>query len=205
MEAVLRTVGMMRRWMLVVPLLLAMSGVAGCGDDEAATTVAPITTAAPSTTTEAATTTTDAAATTTTAPRGVTVVVKLEVTGGVGSGDGQGTFTATGAAVDAGTVCPSGAIVWALRSRTEKGNYYQEQGTLTATCDDGDAGFTLSTEERVRYGIVGTIAGSWTGEGTGALAGWVGEGTEEGTCRESGATQFYDCETVYTGVISAED
>lgn len=190
---------MMRRWAAVVPLLMALSGVAGCGDDEAATSTSSTTTETTTTTTVPTTTTT-----TTTVPGRVTIVVRLEITGGVGSGEGVGTFTATGSAVDAGTVCPSGAAEWALRSRTEKANFYEEETTITATCDEAGAGFTLTEKRRVKYGIVSIIEGSWTAQGAGTPTGWVGEGTETGTCSETGGAQFLDCETVHTGVIAAE-
>ena len=94
--------------------------------------------------------------------------------------------------------------MWTLGSRTEEANYYLEEATLAGTCDGGDGGFDLETEAKVRYGIVGTIDGSWIGGGTGPLGGWVGEGTMKGSCSETGAPQFYDCETDYEGVLSVE-
>ena len=208
----------MRRFLMVVPVFLALGCLGGCGDNDAATTTAaPATAAAPTTTTTAPTTTTTTAVpttTTTTPSGGVTLVIEMEDTpdwyemdDAVGSG--EGTFAATGPAVEDGVMCPSGTVVWTLQSATSTGPgtlAFSEESTVTATCDDGESGFTLWEEVEAKYGPRGTSEGFWTmGEGSGTLAGWVGEGSEEGTWLPKGPSgNHWNWERTYLGVLSAE-
>jgi hypothetical protein len=215
---------------IIISMVLLMLAAAGCGDDEAGTPAAGAADTAPATTSTAAptttttetptTTTTDAPTTTTTeapttttteAPNTTTteppepfdpLELTLEFEIDASTDVAAGTFTASGPAVEAGVMCPSG---------TSFESSYEESGTTETwttrcTCDDGRGKFSLigSSQGAWENGEAGTnwlYAGTWyLDDGTDAFTAMAGEGTNEGMC--DGSTQV--CTDVHVGTVWRE-
>lgn len=168
------------------------------------TTVAPVPTTTPPTVTTVAPTPTTAPPTVTTAAPTPTVVPQYEVTI-LGLDDGS--FSASGPAVDAGVVCSEGTIETitisqhALTSRFPTGGDYSDAYTAveerTLTCADGTGSIVIGmviTQAQLTTGY--HFTGQWVVvRGAGDYERVAGGGDLDGRCD----TERLNCEFEYTG------
>jgi hypothetical protein len=124
-------------------------------------------------------------------PRSVTIVSDVTFNQ---NGPNFGTFTATGAAVDAGTMCESGTFVdTGIRFAGFQGHQgeVQLQVFKTFTCDDGSGTFDVKMQIQANFGT-GLETFQWviTG-GSGDHAGLHGSGRGTTVPRDGGNTNTY--------------
>ena len=124
-------------------------------------------------------------------PEGVTIVSNVTFVDG---GPNVGDFTASGAAVGAGTLCPSGTFVddgirfAGFPARTGE---VQLQVLKTFTCDDGSGTFSVKMQIKANFGTgIETFQWVITG-GTGDYASLHGSGTGTTVPREGGNTNTF--------------
>jgi hypothetical protein len=101
-------------------------------------------------------------------------------------GAGFGPFTATGAAVDAGWMCPKGDTLDSGVTASPVAGGWRFIGEKTFTCDDGSGTFTLRFDATV---IIDPYSGAGTWRvtsGTGDYTKLAGEGALTGTQSETG-------------------
>ena len=187
---------MLRRTpVLLIGVLLIGSG---CGDsDTAAVEDTPTTAAATNSTTAAATTTTTTTTTTaapptttTTAPPTTTTLppvpagldVIIESDWVLADDSWVGTFVATGPAVEAGAICPTGGLTQGAWDDSV-GTY---RGDMILTCADGTGEIWITYTLKGEYTDEGYgETGTWVvGIGTGAHEALIGNGTDVTTSPE---------------------
>ena len=202
---------------VLVILTLSLFFVVACGDDDEAADEPPESTAAEVGEEAEETTTTTEEPTTTTAETLEGAELTITTLEGVGPDYGQGTFTATGEAVDQGMVCTAGeaAFVTMTDGAGEPPPWDPDPVDLLVdwefTCDDGSGAFMMRiaqpayVEEDIEMAQTGVVMGE--GEetweiisGTDAYTSLTGEGTRTWYEVEIGTLG----ETTNVGTVSAE-
>jgi hypothetical protein len=166
----------------------------------------PAESAETTTTTTTPSTTTSIVATTTTEPERSEVTIEYEVADLPGLGE-EGTFSATGAAVDDGLICPDGTT---LDVHREAGSGSREISQIVYTCDDGSGTFTIESEYTLRpFPNLVEESGAWIiweGTGSGAYEQLSGSGAMTGIIRlgegDSGLIGHRDASEVFTGSVT---
>ena len=154
---------------------------------------------APATTIVAPVTITPIPVTTTSSPMPfdpIGVVLVLDVS----NNPPAGTFVASGPAVEAGLLCPSGAVFEYSYERDATGT---EESKKFFRCDDTSGSFSIQEVGTGDYVGEGWAAsGTWiwiAGSGSGPYGGIAGSGVVDGACVGQ------DCTDEYTGQISREE
>lgn len=220
----------MRRTLVLLSALLV---VASCGDDDltnqtgtmpadttrvAAAPAATTTTMAPTTITEPSTVASTTTTTTTTTmpplppfePTDVSFAIEID------KFVGQGTFLASGSAVDAGLMCPQGTLFEASFDHTSGTSGRDQEWEYRFECADGSGRFSIAVIDLGEWteGFLSDWAysGTWTWVetmGLSAYEGISGEGVEDGLCLQVDPwapdppqRPATDCTEEYTGQIT---